>query len=207
MKKKLSGMMCLLIVFVLAFTFFGCDEKKDNGDDKDGKVSVVGTWEGTVDMTDMMKMILDGMGANIKIEPGSCKVKSVYVFNEDGTYSNTPDVNDIRNVYKTTMTPFIESTAKDAGITVEALLEQMQMDSIDAFIDSLMEATGDLKEEGKYLIEDNKLYTSSDVKEDVDKDTYEVIKITKTELTFEKLFVSGKEEDAEGMYPMTFKKK
>ena len=109
---------------------------------------------------------------------------------------------------------YIRKTAEDSGIDLETVLTFMGVSSVDELVDSTYNdemkkaMLDDAKSEGKYKIEDGKLFTAETEKDFKDTEYVKYEFISAQELRFNEA-VSEDEEDSafsEMMMPLTLKK-
>ena len=203
MKKKLSVLLSLILVFAMTFTLFGCGEDNDSDDDESGsKSGIVGTWEGDIDMTSFLNNMLSGSGITLN----DFKFTMIFEFKIDGTYKCSADPESLKNA----AVGMFEDMASAAGMTLDQLLAASGVSSIDELIESSF-STDDITEgitsEGKYKLEGDKLYYSEDADSEISEDEYDTIKLSKNTLEFvSHTGDSADEETIAAFYPLTFKR-
>lgn len=206
MKKLFAILLTLAILLGLA----ACGSSGGNGG---GEVTIVGTWEGTMDMTAAMAAATQ-MEFDEPLEMGM-----IFTFNEDGTYSATVDKDSLKDMMDTLVDVMIElivSMSGDPDMDLEAELAKEGM-TMAEFKEQLMgemnieDMLGETDETGYYKYEDGKFYTAED-KEDLEAGDY--IEITHITLTSNKMTVTDIEQDGEkmsevmpDMFPMEFTRK
>ncbi len=218
MKKTLSMALALVLTFAMLFTFVGCDDSKEGGNDKGGKKvdPIVGTWEVEVDMADA---ILESMGELAEFfEIDEFEVTFTFEFEEDGEYKLEIDEKQYKKAFKaidfeTAMTKYLEALIKAEGVemTVEELLAS-QGTSIEELVaesysdETIEDSIDEINKKGFYKVDDDKLYLADD-EDDFDDDLYYEIDLDDDKL---KIKSYSDEEDTEdtfyGLYPVTFKK-
>lgn len=206
MKKLFAILLTLAMLLGLA----ACGTSGGNGG---GEVTIVGTWEGTMDMTAAMAAATQ-MEFDEPLEMGM-----IFTFNEDGTYSATVDKDSLKDMMDALVDVMIElivsmSGNPDMDLEAELAKEGMTMED---FKEQLMgemnieDMLGETDETGYYKYEDGKFYTAED-KEDLEAGDY--IEITHISLTSNKMTVTDIEQDGEkmsevmpDMFPMVFTRK
>ena len=167
MKKLFAVLLTLAMLLGLA----ACGTSGGNGG---GEVTIVGTWEGTMDMT-------AAMAAATQMEfDEPLKMGMTFTFNEDGTYSTTVDKDSLKDMMDTLVDVMIElivSMSGDPDMDLEAELAKEGM-TMAEFKEQLMgemnieDMLGETDETGYYKYEDGKFYTAED-KEDLEGDLEE----------------------------------
>lgn len=195
MKKLFAILLTLAMLLGLA----ACGTSGGNGSGNGGgEVTIVGTWEGTLDMTAVMAAATQ-MEFDKTLEMGL-----IFTFNEDGTYSATVDkdsLEDMMDVLVDVMIELFASISGDPDMDLEAELAKEGMTMAD-FKEQLMgemnieELLGETEATGYYKYEDGKLYTAED-KEDLEAGDY--IEITHITLTSNKMTFTDIEQDGEEM--------
>lgn len=205
MKKLFAVLLTLAMLLGLA----ACGSSGNGG----GEVTIVGTWEGTMDMT-------AAMAAATQMEfDEPLKMGMIFTFNEDGTYSATVDKDSLKDMMDALVDVMIElivSMSGDPDMDLEAELAKEGM-TMAEFKEQLMgemnieDMLGETDETGYYKYEDGKFYTAED-KEDLEAGDY--IEITHITLTSNKMTVTDIEQDGEkmsevmpDMFPMVFTRK
>ncbi len=181
MKKRLCGFLAVVLLLTMVLSMTGCGEEK----------SVAGTWEGTIDMTEALNNELTKadpeMGKYLKVEDFEITLR--LTFGEDGSFKMEADEDSCETAFKNLRKPFekgireyLEETMKASGLgnmTLDEVLESAGL-NLNDMIDDVMEQmdTSELaesmKQEGKYTLDGDKLYTYED---DMDKDVYLVIEL------------------------------
>ena len=140
--------------------------------------------------------------------------------NEDGTYKMVADEEAAKEMFKGVqedfkegMGKYLDAMIKEQGLnmTVDEML-QMSGTTFDALVEEafgdamLNEMISEFETEGKYKVEDGKLYMSEDLDSEIDEEVYETYEFSGDEF---KLLESFGDEDAEefkDLYPIVFKK-
>lgn len=211
MKKKLSVILCLVIVIALALT--GCGGEKSK---------FIGKWEADIDMIDYVKKgfaTQKDMAEYIELD--SFKIAFVMEFDKDGTYKQYVDEDAVEDMLKTAkaeiksgMIKYFEDYLKDKGInmTVDELLKASNTDLDktlddsfgDKFIDSLAEK---LEGEGNFVVKDGKLFLSDGVDYAIEEDKYQTYEIEGSTLKIlDEFGFEDSDDDEDSLYPLTFKK-
>ena len=184
-------------------------EGDDEGDDEESPTTttttaprseaemIVGSWAGEMDATEMfnsmLSMMAGEMGDYFKLD------KKVYLtvtqeFKADGTQKSGVDsdsvdkfIDDVLAAMKEGMLAYFEDLIEGQGLdmTVEELLDMQGVD-MDAVLEQAREnmpMDGFGASEGKYRIEDGKLYTSNSLDADIDESIYTTCVVTENTLT------------------------
>ena len=206
MKKLFAVLLTLAMLLGLA----ACGSSGNGG----GEVTIVGTWEGTMDMGAMMGML---MQMDIE-EPISLDM--TFTFNEDGTYAVNMDEDSLNSAMDTLVDVVIDlliEMYESQGVDINEMLaaEGMTMDDFTQEIMGSMdleEMMGETETTGYYKYEDGKFYTAED-KEDLEGDL-EALECTLVTLTSTTLTFTDIEQDGEkmselmpDMFPMVFTRK
>lgn len=216
--KKLIAFTLVLVLTVSCLA--GC-----SGSEKD---KIIGTWKGTMDLSDAIAAALDAedMGDTFQID--DFKVEAVLVFAEDGTYSLKLDDASLAAAFdglmddmEDGMVKMLEEQITTLGMemTVEELLAMSGLD-LDALMQQMKESLDEQKvveniaeeaaREGNFRVEDGKLYTSASLEHAVDPATYERYTLEGNTLTLLELVDDeASDEDAAlltAMYPLVFQK-
>ena len=206
MKKLFAILLTLAMLLGLA----ACGTSSGNGG---GEVTIVGTWEGSMDMGAML-----GTALQMDIDE-PLKIGMTFTFNADGTYSVAMDKDSVEDMMDTLVDVVIEmmlAMSGDPDMDLEAALaaEGMTMAEFKEQIMGSMnieDMLGETDETGYYKYEDGKFYTAED-KEDLNAGDY--IDITYITLTSNKMTITDIEQDGEkmsevmpDMFPMVFTRK
>ena len=182
------------------------------GDKEEKSGSLVGTWEGSVDMTDTLTEALKselGDGFSIK---NPITMKLSMEFKDDGTMKCVLDAKDFASQIVNVM---IDAVVEQSGQTREELEESMK-DSLDGMsfeeymgkmmnTDAMVSSMGMEDITCSYKLEDGKLYTWESG-EEMDEKEYMLAKLDGSKLTLdaeEGVNVEG----LEGMLPLELTKK
>lgn len=236
-KRLLSLLLALVMVISLVAVMSGCskddeddddkgssnvgdkkdDDKKDD-DDKQETPSLVGVWEGEVDMTDLINQEFAAdptMAKYLKVDHFAVVLQ--FSFKEDGSFVMTIDEDSVKKAFEEMKEPlatgllkYLEAMIKEAGMdmSVDDLLK-MQGTTKEEMIDEIMkemdykEMVEDATWEGKWELEGNKLYTYERARDD---DEYDEITLTADKLVLEKNH-GGNENMPFDFYPLTLTKK
>lgn len=210
-RKSLSLLTCLSLMCALLLVCSGCGSK-----DKD---ALVGSWESTLDLTDMVNdQMKAGMGNDQDLmEYFTIKdfsIKLVLTFNEDNTYKLAVDeaamgqsLDNILAGFKDGATRYFEDLIAQSGqeMTVDEALASMGL-TMDDFMDQLfskedmMSSLGDMASSGTFEAKSEMLYLT-----DEDGTGVEPYKLDGATLTLTGEGVD--DSDMVGLYPMTFTKK
>ena len=102
--KNFHKIMALVLVVALALTLTACKGKDDKND---GPVTIVGTWNGNIDMAKVLEQEIAGSGEGAEMAQyfdfSGLSLKLVAVFNEDGTFKLSADGADLASKLKPMM--------------------------------------------------------------------------------------------------------
>lgn len=210
-RKSLSLLACLSLMCTLLLMCSGCGNK-----DKD---ALVGTWESTLDLTDMVNEQMEaGMGNDQELMQyftiKDFSIKLILTFNEDDTYKLAVDeaamgqsLDNILADFKEGATRYFEDLIAQSGqeMTVDEALASMGF-TMDDFMDELfskedmMSSLGEMESSGTFEAKSEMLYMT-----DEDGTGVEPYKLDGSTLTLTGEGVD--DSDMVGLYPMTFTKK
>lgn len=208
MKKKINIILSMIMIFAMVI-LAGCSGSKEE--------QIIGSWETTIDATEIMKQAVSDKEMSEYIDFGECSLKMVYTFNEDGTYKAAPDeaatkeiFSNIKETYIAGITKYFEDQIAESSLSIS--VDELMAES-GTSIDELAEkALGDeaVKKiidsstvEGKYEVKDGKLYTTESMDEDIDENKYETYEMSKDELKI--LESIGDDNGENGIdYPIIF---
>ena len=174
---------------------------------------IVGKWEASLDMKEMMEQNMDGMTLD------AFTIVMRFQFNQDGTYVVEMDQNSVKqamNGLKAPMEKLFEEQAKELGMSLDEFkkaYEESMGVSFDAMFDSLINELLDseefaFKNEGCYKEADGKLYFSDDKSEPADEDDdYVTYELKGSELRLTGVPEGDSYMFADAMFPMVFKRK
>lgn len=208
MKKTISIILCLLLAFSMLFTMVGCGSESSK---------FVGTWKAEFDMTDYMnQQFASDEEFGDYVELSSFSFDMIFVFTDDGTYSQEVDEASLTEAFdklKDDLTEdfegYFEDQAAALGYSVSDILAYSGYESVRDLVDEsytedmLDEITGDIGGEGNFKVSDGKLYLSDGVDNLVDEEEYYTYEISDNTLTLLETYVSG-EEDLKDFFPWTF---
>lgn len=211
MKKLLAILMVALMLLGLA----ACEK------DVAEKPTIVGTWEGTVDLGPAMEVSLKAEAMFNDAIPTEIKTPLVidvtYVFNADGTYSSTVDEDSLENMLDAMVDVMIEvmyaprmdldEALAESGMTMAEFKEQLKAS---AGMDAGYAAEA-FNVDGFYKYEDGKI-TAAKEKEQLE--TGELIEVcditlTDTTMTITDIILDGEKISklAPDMFPTVFTRK
>lgn len=206
MKNMKKIALLLAALMLMSCLLAACGDKKEKSD------SIVGTWEGSVDMTDTLTEALKselGDGFSIK---NPLTIKLSMEFKDDSTMKCVLDAKDFATQIVNVM---IDAVVEQSGKTREELEESMK-DSLNGMsfeeymgqmmnTDALVSSMGVEDITCNYKLEDGKLYTWESG-EEMDEKQYMLAKLDGNKLTLdaeEGVNVEG----LEGMLPLELTKK
>ena len=183
------------------------------------ETSIYGTWKTSLDLSEMMNQLYAALLEGITLPAiTGLTFEFDFEFNENGTFKCEVSEDSAKAAMenaKPSLVAFFEALytamAEQMDMTLEEALAAEGIESIDALIEQQFN-TADMAEgftsEGKFLIEDNKLYTEVDENGEIDKTQYTVFTLENGKLTFTEV-VGGDEEDSNmfsDFLPLVFEK-
>ncbi|MBE6975852.1 MAG: hypothetical protein E7439_01460 [Ruminococcaceae bacterium] len=218
MKKLVALLLALAMILSMSLFLTACDDssKKDKDEEiseEDLEKAIVGTWKGTMDLTDSMEEMLEGEGLGEYVELSKFKVKFSMEFNDDGEVEIVADEDSLNDAFETFidemadgMEAYLADELEKAGSDMtpdEAMKAQYGMgckEYLTEVYESVADSMADeLSETVDYELDGNKLYMFAD------EDTYVKISITKGG-TMEFGKVSGDDEEAKFYENMTLER-
>lgn len=212
MKKKISVVLCALLVVAMMVSLTGCLDR----------VKILGVWKGDLDMTEFINESITeedkSVAEYIKIE--DFKITVVFEFNSDGTYSQKVDeeafkktAESFKEDMKEGMIKYFEAYLEEANVnmSVDELLAASNTD-LDKMIaeeyddDFFKDATDSMTNEGNYEVKGGKLFLSDGADHAVDEDVYDTYEIKGDTLTLLDTFGGDNDEELKQFYPMVFTK-
>lgn len=211
MKKQLSIVLCIAMIFAMLATLSGCGEKE--------KDKFVGTWKTDLDMTEMINEGFSedaDMATYFKFD--EFKITMVFTFNEDGTYKSDIDEDAFNTAYDGLvqsftkgMKDYLEATAKKQGLNLSAdEMLKLSGTTMDAAIkeslnkDTLKNSFDEIKGEGTFEAKDGNLILTDSKTNETSSESYEFV--SDSELKLVKPANSDGEE-LNKIYPLILKKK
>ena len=215
MKKRLSALMCIILVLSMLLALTGCS----GGD----KAKLVGKWKCEKDVAEVINRGIAIGDENIAeyVSIDEFKIVVYMEFNENDTFSMYADPASLDAAMDDMKEDLIEGLSKymedmifeqtGLSLPVEEILELagMTMDDLLAEIvtdDLVDEMVSEIASEGKFKAEDGKLHTSAGLQYEVDPAVYETYTLEGDKLTL--LEYVGDDADANDalVYPMVFVK-
>lgn len=210
MKRKIAGLLCL--VLVLSMVFAGCGA--------DPKAELVGKWEGELDATDGIKELFLASAGDMAeyIEVERFALKLTMEFREDDTCTMSIDPDALQEAFSTMvnsmgtgMTAYFEQLIEENGLdmTVDEVLEASGLGTMDEMLDTLLESAmaeikpEDLVQDGKYIIKNGTLFISDDMNAEYKAEDASAYTIENGKLTF---LLGGLEDLGMDEVEMTFTK-
>lgn len=179
--KKFTKFAALFLTLALVFSFAACSNqgktaKAPDGKAPEAKVTIVGDWKCSIDMSKAIEQSMEGSGKDVAqyFDFSGLKMVINATFKEDGTVRMSADakqlIEDIRQPMKEGLVKYIESL----GMT-EDDFEAATGKKLSSMIDELvnqMASSDDLamEKEGKYKLEGDKLFLIEDGEEFKDDD-------------------------------------
>lgn len=179
--KKFTKFAALFLTLALVFSFAACSNqgktaKAPDGKAPEAKVTIVGDWKCSIDMSKAIEQSMEDSGKDVAqyFDFSGLKMVMNLTFKEDGTVRMSADakklIEDIRQPMKEGLVKYIESL----GMTEEDFESASGM-KLSSMIDELvnqMASSDDLamEKEGKYKLEGDKLFLIEDGEEFKDDD-------------------------------------
>ena len=213
MKKKLSVLMCIVLVLSMLLALTGCS----GGD----KAKLVGKWKCEKDLSESFNAGVAAGDPTVAeyVAIDEFKVVVYMEFYEDDTYSIYADQASVEDAIEamkeelvdgisrymealileeTGMELPVEQILELAGLTMDDLLAQIITD------DLVDEMVAEIDSKGKFKAADGKLYTSAGLEYEVDPAVYETYTLDGDTLTILGYF--GGDDVDSSVYPMVFVK-
>ena len=187
---------------------------------EDTATAILGTWKTSLDVSEVINQLYATLLEGITLPAiTGLTFEFDFEFNENGTFKCEVSEDSAKAAMenaKPSLVAFFEALyttmADQSGVTLEEALAAEGIESIDALIEQQFN-TADMAEgftsEGKFLIEDNKLYMGEDENGEIDKTQYIVFTLENGKLTFTE--VVGGDEEGSDMFsdflPLVFEKK
>lgn len=214
MKKTISVILCAVIFITAALTLAGCKKS-------DAK-KIIGKWAGSIDIAGFMNEEFEGMkemGISLEEELKELPVAIEFEFNKDGTYKVKFDEKSFDEFFgklKDSMKKVFESSfkeaAKEAGITLEQFME-FSGTSLDELVEQSFsdevkkEMKDDGSSEGKYKLENGKLFMTDEKDGEFKEDEYVNYAFIGDDLLNLKEAVGGDKDDVNRfMFPVNLDK-
>lgn len=214
MKKKIAALLCLVLMFTMILSGCGANEKD----------AILGTWEGTLDMTDALNASIAAAGDEEMAKYLAFdyfELKITMTFNADDTYALTVDEEHLSDQVDGLMEQMVDCMYTYMGdylaemgldMSVDELLAQMgytMEQLVEEYFDrdDLAESFSELETEGNFKVADGKLYMSEGTNYAVDEDVYETYTIEGSTLTIsEGTADDDADEIFQYIYPMVLNK-
>lgn len=213
--KKISRMLAVLLVLVMALSICGCGGK-------DGGKDLIGTWAIQYDLADLLA---GEMGDEFADFSSPLEMSICFEFKEDGTFSMFGEEESFKANFSTWLDEFLAFSTQmmydefeNQGLGQEeadAAFQETYGNSIEDYlrenfesevnVDSLLQ---EMATNGKYEVSGNKLHMAEDG-EEIDKNAYDVFTVTGDTLKLElpKGADPSQGEILPGLeYPLEFKK-
>lgn len=202
MKKQIAVILCL--VMLISVLFSGC-----------GAPSIVGTWEGSVDMTQVLNEEIaagdESMAEYFNFEDITLDIS--LVFNEDGTCAmvfSEESFEAMMEKLMEQMLPALSAMMEElSGMSLDDMLALSgitEEEMMEGFMSEMM-AGMDMSEmnlEANYKVENGKLYMSDSLDDEIDEDaSCNPFTIEGDTLTIEK---GENDDDVAFMFPLVLKK-
>ncbi len=229
--KSLKRILCLLLVLAMAISLAACSGKSDEAAQTSSEAptaataatnaTLAGTWHVSIDLSDMLTTELTAADPSLAsyFHFESFIIDMYMVFGQDGTYSMYADPDTLETAWDAVKAEveaglylYLQDELQTQGLgdyTVDEYLKESGTDMAD-----LMESTfgsmdtealaADFQAEGRYVIDGNRLYTSSDPDVLPSQETYEFFVLEGNTLTFDA--PAGSDTALAAFYPLTLKK-
>lgn len=203
--KKFTKFAALFLTLALVFSFAACSNQGKTAKAPEAKVTIVGDWKCTIDMSKAIEQSMEDSGKDVAqyFDFSGLKMVMNATFKEDGTVRMSADaaklMEDMRQPMKDGLVKYIESV----GMT-EDDFEAATGKKLSSMIDELvnqMASSDDLamEKEGKYKLEGDKLFLIEDGEEFKD-DDYCTITLSADEFRITE--IHGELEDEESFEAM-----
>jgi len=215
MKKRFLAV-ALGLTLLSSTLFTGCAKMNSIIGKKD---SIEGEWECTIDMVDTLNDQFEeaGMGGYFDID--NFKITMQLEFDDDGNYSMTVDedalkdtMDDVIDSMTTGLEDMLADLAEENGMTFDDLMSAMGYESMSDYMeeafseDTFNDMVTTMETEGKYKVEDDKLFMTTSKEEDFSDDEYDIFELDGDELKFTERVGSDEEDDMSMYYPITFER-
>ena len=209
MKKVAIRILSLLMVCTMLVGLAACGKKDEK--------MIVGKWETTINIFELGQEMLDEDSEWAEyLDLDKFEVTMYCEFKADGTYVTYADENQLKTEVENIKDGFVqgfrdyfEAMIEQSGsdMTVEELLSQANMGTLEEIVDELL---GDMfvqanveafAEEGRYMLQDGKLYMNENPNEEPKEEDGEPY-----ELTDDELIVHAPEGKDDTGYPLKFKR-
>lgn len=208
MKKIALRIAALLVAALMILPLASCGPK-----------SVIGTW--ISEEIDYSKLInaaeennddsdsIPGLKEEYEKAFKDIKIKLVFTFNEDGTYTLEFDEESNKKITDATIDfskAYTKLIAQSLGMSYEDYLSAMDQteESFEKNIRENQDEESD-KSKGKYKIEENKLFTTDSSEDDFNDNDYDIFEFSGGKLKL--VEHHGEDKIPEGVYPIILKKK
>lgn len=216
MKKLIALFMALAMVLCFA----ACGTESDGGSAKETTPTVVGEWEGSMDMTTAMEGVMtDSLG--MEIEMKDLALVMTFEFNKDGSFTCEVDEESaeklLNNMIDSVVDVLVEALEAE-GVDLEA--EGMSKEDLRSMMEEEMDMDDLISElaifeDGYYIYENDCIYTGSDLdalKEDAEANSDEIWEVSLSGKTMKVTNITDANGDSmddvlPGVLPLTFKKK
>ncbi len=220
MKKFLS----VFLIICISLSFMTACADGDIGEaPSDGENSIIGLWKTSVDMSFKFN---DAFKTESPIDIELPTVTGfvfdiTYEFKEDGSYttiltkeSGERAKQSVKPSLINAFTVLYEELAKNAGVTLEAFLEESEIEDFDSLVDMLFETEEfaelmiGFENSGKYMTDGDKIYETEDINGEFDKNSYTVFTLSDGKLTFTDMVHSDPDADTsfKDFLPLVFEK-
>ncbi len=213
MKKRLSILLVIVMVFAMMATVVGCGSDKDGDSGKnttvnptptpdveptpeDEEVGIVGKWEAKVDFAKAMQSEEEFAGVDF----GDSIISMYAEFDEDGNMQLSFDEDEMVDMMTGMLESMLESFAVEMEMSVDELLAEEGYDSMDEAIEDMIGDTSEnLVTAGQYVLEDDKITMTLE-------DDYEEVWTIEFDGNSEFTVVESDDEETEALIPIEFKR-
>ncbi|MBQ7499315.1 MAG: hypothetical protein IJT91_00300 [Clostridia bacterium] len=202
--KRFRSIITLVLAALMIITLASCAKSVQN--------TIVGSWKGTIDLTDRVLDYLGDDGDSDTSSLGKVTVDVLVKLTSDGginiSYDSANLIEGIKPYIKKYTENYLKASAERSGVDPETVISALGYESIDDYVNHLINGvTGenlfgeDISISGKYKIENDKLFFAEDDFTDVD---YVVFTIDGDSMVWSE---SGKpKSDFATMLPITFER-
>lgn len=211
MKKIISVLLAIVLVLSLA----ACASSAKPAGQED---SIVGTWKGSLDMSQILKDALEEEGMEVPADVGDISFAMIFTFTEEGTVTVDVDQESLTAMATKVVDFMLETTIsalKDQGIDLSAMgmSEESIRQMLEQYVnpEELISSMDMTQTDGYYLYKDGKIY-GGDTKEELndvsESQDYMVVELKGNQLTILDIVAEGEKatDDLSFMFPIVLTK-